>query len=158
MLSWHCYYNKQMMFVNLSSQFFQTENLHEKQHFRKKAQRYCHIFLVFRNTRIYNLISVPRITWFLLRDTIISSKADPHNGSKKKKRCCGKAGDNKTTLKILSFIRIIYFKQQSSILWCFCRLKFEKSLFNSTFLSFIFRCKMTVHTAEKKKTKYFTQN
>ena len=52
------------------------------------------------NTRIYNLISVPRITLFLLGEAIISSKTDPHNGSKKEKRSYGKVKNNKTMLKI----------------------------------------------------------
>ena len=34
-------------------------------------------------------------------------------------------------LKILPFIRILYLKQQNSILRCFSRLKFEKSLFGN---------------------------
>ena len=38
------------------------------------------------NARIYNVISVPQITRLLLGDAIISSKTDPHNGSKKEKR------------------------------------------------------------------------
>ena len=38
------------------------------------------------NTRIYNLISVPKITQFLLEDTIISSKTNPPSGSMKQKR------------------------------------------------------------------------
>ena len=60
------------------------------------------------NTRIYNLISVPQI---LLGDAIISSKTDPHNSSKKEKRSYGKIENNKTMLKILPFIRILYLKQ-----------------------------------------------
>ena len=60
-------------------------------------------------------------------------------------------------LKILLFIRILYLKQQSSILGCFCKLKFEKGLFNNTFFRFIFRNKMIVHTAEKNQIKYFAQ-
>ena len=52
------------------------------------------------NTRIYNLISVQRITLFLLGEAIISSKTDPHNGSKKEKRSYGKVKNNKTMLKI----------------------------------------------------------
>ena len=79
-----------------------------------------------RNTRIYNLISVPQITRLLLGDVIISSKTDRHGASKKEKRSYGKVKNDKTMLKILLFIRIDYVKQQSSILWCFCRLKFEK--------------------------------
>ena len=83
------------------------------------------------------------------------SKTDPHSGSKKEKRRYGK--NNKTVLKILPFILILYLKHQISILWCFCGLKFEKS-FNNTFFSFIFRCKIIVHTAEKDQIKYFYQN
>ena len=94
------------------------------------------------NTRIYNLISVPQITQLLLGDAIISSKTDPHNGSKKEKGSYGEVKNNNTMLKILPFIRILYLKQQSSILRCFCRLKFEKSLINNTFFSFIFHSKM----------------
>ena len=47
---------------------------------------------------------------------MISSKTDPHNGSKKEKKSYGKIKNSKTMLKILPFIRIIYLKQQSSIL------------------------------------------
>ena len=53
------------------------------------------------------------------------------------------------TLKILPFTQILYRKQQSSILRCFSRLKFEKSLFRNTFFSFMFGSKMIIHTAEK---------
>ena len=69
-----------------------------------------------RNTRIYNFISVPQITRFLLGDTIILSKADPYNSRKKEKRSYGEVKSNKTMLKILPFIRIYYLKQESSIL------------------------------------------
>ena len=68
------------------------------------------------NTRIYNLISVPQFTRFLLGDAIIPSKTDPHNGSKKEKRNYSKVENNKTMLKILSLIQIIYLKHQSGIL------------------------------------------
>ena len=61
-------------------------------------------------------------------------------------------------LKTLSFIRILFLKQQGSILRCFFRLKFEKSLSINTFFSFIFRSKMIVHTAGKDQIKYFGQN
>ena len=84
------------------------------------------IFFHFFNTRIYNLIYVSRIARLLLGDALISSKTDPHNGSKKEKRSYGKTKNNKTMLKILPFIRILYLKQQSSILRCFSRLKSEK--------------------------------
>ena len=70
----------------------------------------------FTNARIYNLIFVPQITRLLLGDPIISSKTDPHNGSKKEKRSFGKIKNNKTNFKILPFIRILYLKHQSSIL------------------------------------------
>ena len=55
--------------------------------------------------------------------------------------------------KILSFIRILYLKQLSDILQCFCSLKFAKKV---CFFSFIFGTKMVVNTAEK--VKYFAQN
>ena len=72
------------------------------------------------NPRIYNLVSVPQITRLLLGDAIISSKTDPHSGSKIEKRKYGKIENNKSMIKILLFIRIL--KQQSSILRCFSRL------------------------------------
>ena len=50
----------------------------------------------------------------------------------------GKIKNNKTISKILPFTHILYLKQQNSILKCFSRLKFEKSLFRNTFFSFIF--------------------
>ena len=118
-------------------------------------QTYC---TRVNNTWIYNLISVPQISPLLLGDAIILSKTNPHNGSKKQKRSYGETKNNKSMLKILGFIRILYLKQQSSILPCFSRLKFGKRLFSNTFLSFIFRSKMIVHTAEKDQIKYFTQN
>ena len=46
-------------------------------------------------------------------DTTIFSKKDPRNGSKEK-RSYDKAKINKTMLKIVSFIRILYLKQQYS--------------------------------------------
>ena len=51
----------------------------------------------------------------ILRDTIISSKTDLHSGSKKEKRTYGKVR-NKAVSIILSFIGILYLKQQSNIL------------------------------------------
>ena len=80
----------------------------------------------FHNTRVYNLISVSQITLLLLGDAIISSKTDARNGIKKEK----KVRNDKVMLKILSFIPILYLKQQSNILQGFCSLKFEKSLFS----------------------------
>ena len=110
------------------------------------------------NTRIYNLISVPQIARLLLGDAIISSIADPYNGSKKEKRNYGKTKNDKTMLKMLPFVRILYLKQQSSLLQYFSRLKFEKKVFSNKFFSFIFYSKMIVHTAEKYQIKYFAQN
>ena len=60
-------------------------------------------------------------------------------------------------LKILPFIQIIYLKQQS-ILRCFSRLKFEKSLFSNTFSVLNFSFKMIVHTVGNDQIKYFAQN
>ena len=114
--------------------------------------------LILLNIRICNFISVPQITRFLLGDAIISSKTDRHNGGKREKINYDKVKNNKTLLKILSFIQNLHLKQESSILWCFFRLKLEKSLFNNTFFSSIFCSKMIVHTAEKDQIKYFAQN
>ena len=50
----------------------------------------------------------------------------------------GKVKNITTMLKIMPFIQILYVEHESSILRCFCRLKFKKRLFNNTFLSFIF--------------------
>ena len=55
----------------------------------------------------------------LYQETIISSKKDSHNGSKTEKRSYGKIKNNKTILKILPFIRILYLKQQSSFCHAF---------------------------------------
>ena len=74
------------------------------------------MLVLYIKSQVYNLVSVPQITRFLLRDAIISSKTDPHNGSEKEKRSYGKVENNKTMLKILPFVRILYLKQQSSIL------------------------------------------
>ena len=67
------------------------------------------------NTRVYNLISVPQITQLLLEDAIISSKTEPANGRKNENRSYGEVRNNKTRLKILSLIGILYLKQQSNI-------------------------------------------
>ena len=64
--------------------------------------------------RVYNRISVPQITRLLLVDATISSKTDLRNASKKEKKSYGKVRNNKTMLKILSLIRILYPKQQYS--------------------------------------------
>ena len=108
------------------------------------------------NTRVCKPISVPQITRLLLGDATISSKTDPCNGSKMDKRSYGKVRNNKTMLKILSLIQILYLKQKYSA--TFLQFKFEKSSFSNKFFSFIFRSKMIVHIAEKDQIKYFAQN
>ena len=113
---------------------------------------------MINNTKVYNLISLLQIAQFLLGDALISSKKDPRKVSKKKKKSYGKNKNSKIMLKNLSFIRILYFKQESSILRGICSLKLEKSLFSNTFFSFIFCSNMKVHTAEKDQIKNFAQN
>ena len=76
----------------------------------------------------------------------------PLDGSKKEKRNYGKVKNDKTMLKVLSFIWILYLRQLLSA------TLFEKSLFSNKFFSFTFHSKMTVHTAEKDQMKYFVQN
>ena len=104
---------------------------------------YSLLAVIRSNTRVYNLISVPEITRFLLGEAIISSITDSRSsGSKKGKRSHGKVRNNKRMWTILKFILILYPKQQSNILRCFSSLKFQKSLFSNTFFSFIFHIKM----------------
>ena len=55
-------------------------------------------------------------------------------------------------------MRILYLKQQSSILQYFSRLKFEKRLCSGMFFRFIFCSKMIVHTVQKDQIKYFARN
>ena len=62
------------------------------------------IMLDQNNKRVYSIISVPQITRLLFGDASISSKRDPRNGSKTEERSHGKVRNNKTILKILSFI------------------------------------------------------
>ena len=71
---------------------------------------------------------------------MISNKIDPRSGSKKERRNYGKVRNNKTMPTIWPFIRILHLKQQSNILRCFYRLRFEKV----TKISFsaLFRSKM----------------
>ena len=112
----------------------------------------------FRSAKCTTLISVPQSAWLLSGGAIISNKTDPRNGSIKEKRSYGKIKD-KTMLKVVPFIRVLDLKQQSSILRCFCRLKFEKKFLSNTFLSSIFRSKIIVHTAEAPhQIKYFALN
>ena len=63
------------------------------------------------------------MTRLLLGDATILRKADPRSGNKKEKRSYGKVRNNKTMLTILSFIRILYLKQQSIVLRCFCSFR-----------------------------------
>ena len=95
---------------------------------------------------------------FSLVDPIISSKTNPCSGSKKQKKSNGIVRNNKTMSAILSFIRILYLKQRTNILWCFCSLKFENSLFSNKIFRYIFYCRGMVYAAEKNQTKYFVQN
>ena len=83
------------------------------------------------NTWIYNFISVPQITQFLLKGAIISCKINPCSSSTKQKTC--KGWNNKTMTAIFSFISTLYLKQQTNILRRFCSLKFENSLFSKAF-------------------------
>ena len=66
-------------------------------------------------TRVHNSASVPQITRLLLGDATVLIKTDPRSGSKKEKRSYGKVRNNKTMLTILSFIQILYLKQQSNV-------------------------------------------
>ena len=59
---------------------------------------------------------------------------------------------------ILSFIWILYLKQQTNILWCFCSLRFESSLFNNNLFRCLFLSKRIAYIAEKEQVKYFLQN
>ena len=95
------------------------------------------------------IISVPQITPLSKGGAIISSKTDLHSGNNKKKRRYGKVRNKKAMSIILPFIRIIYLKQQSNILRCFCSLKFEKKLSSNKFFNFIFHTKMIALTSEK---------
>ena len=65
------------------------------------------------NAQIYNLISVPEITRFLLEDAIISSKTNPCSGSTKQKRSNGFVRNNKTMPGIFLFVWTLYLKQWS---------------------------------------------
>ena len=78
--------------------------------------------------------------------------------AKRRREAMVKLKNDNTMLKILPFIRILYLKQQSSILRCFSKLKFEQSLFSNRFFSFTFHSKMIAHTAEKDQIKHFAQN
>ena len=103
------------------------------------------------NTWIYNFISVPQITQFLLKGAIISSKINPCSSSTNQKIC--KGWNNKTMTAIFSFISTLYLKQQTNILRCFCSLKFENSLFINTLFRYLFCSKRTIYTVENDQIK-----
>ena len=68
-----------------------------------------------------------------------------------------KLKNDKTMLKIFSFI-LNSVSKKNSIMQRFYSLKFEKiSLFSNKFFSFIFGSKMTVHTAENEQI-FLAQN
>ena len=114
------------------------------------------------NTRIYNLDSVPQITRFLLTNAVISSKANPCSGSIRQKEGTGESGIGDCHFVGLAFkglkvikhcqrfcylFQILYLKQQSIILWCFCSLKFEKRLYSNELTSCIFCSNGIIYTA-----------
>ena len=66
---------------------------------------------------------------------------------------------NEAMSGVSPFIRIKYLKQQSSILWCFYRLKFENGLFSNKFFSCtILHSKGIIYLAGKVQVKYFVKN
>ena len=107
---------------------------HQYRRLKLKGARFSGII-----ARVYDLISVLQITRLLLGDATISSKTNPRNSNKKEKRTYGKVRNSKIIIKILSFIQILYLKQQSNIMRCFCGIEFGKSLITNKFFSFI-RC------------------
>ena len=65
---------------------------------------------------------------------------------------------SKTMSTILSFIQILYLKQQNSVFWYLCSLKSENGLFScKLFSQAIFYIKGTDNTYEKIQIKYFIQ-
>ena len=65
---------------------------------------------------------------------------------------------SKTMSTILSFIQILYLKQQNSVFWYLCSLKSENGLFSCKhFRHAIFYIKGTDNTYEKIQIKYFIQ-
>ena len=118
---------------------------------------FCQPYPGLWNTQVYSLISVLQITRPLLGDVILS-KTDLRSGSEKKRRSYGRVGNNEAMSTILSFFPILYLKQQSNILLCFCSLKFEERFLSNKFFNFIFRSEMIVLTAKKDQIKYFAKN
>ena len=65
---------------------------------------------------------------------------------------------SKTMSTILSFIQILYLKQQNSVFWYLCSLKSENGLFSCKLFSHaIFYIKGKDNTYEKIQIKYFIQ-
>ena len=83
-------------------------------------------------------------------------KTDPRNDSKKEKRSYDKFRNNKTMLKIFSFVQVLYLKEQSNILRCLCSLKFEKKVYS------VISCSLRVHVSPFRELKglemYYTMN
>ena len=67
------------------------------------------------NTLIYDLMSAPQITRFLLADTIFSSKTRVVE-ARSRREAIMEVKNNKTISTILPFIRVLYLKQQKNIL------------------------------------------
>ena len=66
------------------------------------------------NTLIYDLMSAPQITRFLLADAIFSRKTRVAEARSRREAIM--EVKNKTISTILPFIRILYLKQQNNIL------------------------------------------
>ena len=81
------------------------------------------------------------------RSANYTAETEPRNDSKKEKRIYGKVRNNKTMLKILSFIRILCLKNKAIFCFAFAVKNLKKRLFSNKFFSFIFRSKFIVHTA-----------
>ena len=56
------------------------------------------------------------------------------------------------------FISILCIKQQSSIIWCFCNLKFESSICDNKLFRCTFRSKRIAYKAETQQVKFLVQN
>ena len=69
-----------------------------------------------------------------------------------------KVKNNQTISTILSFIQVLYLKQQNNVLRWFYSLKFETSLFSNKFSNCIFCSKGIVYRTKMVHIKYFIQN
>ena len=58
----------------------------------------------------------------------------------------------------MSFIQLQYLKQRHNILWCFCGLKYENSLFGKKLFGCIVCSKAIAYITEKAQVTYFVQN